>query len=59
MASVENGLYISVSQIKCYLSCPMRYRLQHVEGLKPAFVPLSLAFGTIHPQVSCALLLGG
>lgn len=40
------GLYISVSQLKCYLSCPMKYRLRYVEGVTPAFMPLALAFGT-------------
>jgi hypothetical protein len=41
-----DGLYISVSQIKTFAMCPMKYRLHYVEGVDPAFVPLPLAFGT-------------
>jgi len=42
----------SVSQIQCYLACPLKYRFQYVEQLPKAFRPAGLAFGgTIHAAV--------
>jgi ATP-dependent helicase/DNAse subunit B len=47
------GLYISISQVKSYLRCPRQYRLRYIMGLRPAFVPLALAFGSaIHSALA-------
>jgi hypothetical protein len=29
---MPEGLYISVSQLKCYLRCPRQYELKYVKG---------------------------
>lgn len=41
-----DGLYTSVSQVKCYLRCPRQFELRYIRGEAPAFVPVPLAFGT-------------
>ncbi len=47
------GLYVSISQIKTYLRCPRQFQLRYIKGLKPAFVPLALAFGSaIHEALA-------
>lgn len=49
----RDGLIVSVSQIKTYLRCPRMYALRYVQGEKPAFVPVPLAFGSaIHAALA-------
>jgi putative RecB family exonuclease len=43
---LREGLHVSVSQLKCYLKCPRQYELRYVRGVRPAFVPVPLAFGS-------------
>jgi putative RecB family exonuclease len=38
--------HFSYSQLNTYLTCPLRYRLQYVELIPPAFTPVALAFGS-------------
>ncbi len=52
-----DGLTVSVSQLKEYLTCPRRYELHRVRGVEPAFVPLPLALGTaIHAGLAAHYL---
>src|SRR4051812_16658627 len=42
----------SVSQIQCYLGCPLKYRFQYLDQLPKAFRPAALAFGgAVHSAV--------
>jgi len=42
----------SVSQISCYLGCPLKYSFQYVQQLSKAFRPAALAFGaSIHSAI--------
>jgi len=44
--------HLSYSQISTYLACPLRYKLQYVEQIPPAFKSAALAFGSaIHESV--------
>lgn len=43
---VNDGLHVSVSQIKTWLRCPRQYELKYVRGFKPESVPRALAFGS-------------
>jgi putative RecB family exonuclease len=43
---MPDGLYVSVSQLKCWLRCPRQFELKYVRGVPPAFVPVALAFGS-------------
>ena len=43
---LPEGLYISVSQLKAYLTCPAFYFHKYVWGDPPAFLPVSLVFGS-------------
>jgi putative RecB family exonuclease len=43
---LREQLHVSVSQVKTYLRCPRQYELRYVRGVKPAFVPVALAFGS-------------
>jgi putative RecB family exonuclease len=43
---MPDGLYISVSQLKCWLRCPRQFEVKYVRGVAPAFVPVALAFGS-------------
>lgn len=52
--SLTDGLYISVSQLKCWLKCPRQYALKYVRGIEPAFVPLALAFGSAFHEALAA-----
>jgi len=46
---VRDGLHISYSQLTTYVMCPRKFEFQYVRGLAPAFVSVSLPFGsTIH-----------
>ena len=42
----HDGLYVSISQVKCYLRCPRQFELKYIRGTPPAFVPVPLAFGS-------------
>lgn len=42
----HEGLYTSVSQVKCYLRCPRQFELRYIRGVAPVFVPVALAFGS-------------
>jgi len=45
--------HLSYSQINCYLTCPLRYKLKYVDDIPPAFTASSLAFGSaIHEAVA-------
>src|SRR5438128_2839387 len=44
--------HYSVSQVQCYLGCPLKYRFQYVDRLPKPFQPAALAFGiAIHQAV--------
>ena len=44
--------HFSYSQLNTYLMCPLRYRLQYVELIPPAFTTSALVFGSsIHEAV--------
>ncbi len=50
---MPDGLYTSVSQVKCWLRCPRQFELKYVRGVPPAFVPVNLAFGrAIHEALA-------
>ena len=51
---MPDGLYISVSQIKTYLTCPRKFELKYVRGVPPAFVPVPLAFGSAFHEALAA-----
>lgn len=55
--TVPDGLYISVSQIKCWLKCPRQYVLKYVRGIEPAFVPTAFAFGSAFHAAVAAFYL--
>ncbi len=38
--------HLSVSQLKSFLICPRRYRLQYIDRVEPAFRPVSLVLGS-------------
>jgi putative RecB family exonuclease len=42
----HEGLYTSVSQVKCYLRCPRQFELKYIRGVAPAFLPVPLVFGS-------------
>jgi putative RecB family exonuclease len=45
--------HFSYSQLNTYMTCPLRYRLQYVEMIPPAFTTSALAFGSsIHEAVA-------
>lgn len=45
--------HFSYSRLNTYLMCPLRYRLQYVELVPPAFTTSALVFGTtIHEAVA-------
>ena len=45
--------HFSYSQLNTYLMCPLRYRLQYVELIPPAFNSSALAFGSaVHEAVA-------
>jgi CRISPR/Cas system-associated exonuclease Cas4 (RecB family) len=51
------GLYVSVSQLKCWLRCPRHYVLHYVRGAEPSFVPTALAFGSAFHEAAAAIYL--
>lgn len=38
--------HVSVNQLKTFLACPRKYRLQYIERIEPAFRPVAMAFGS-------------
>jgi putative RecB family exonuclease len=45
--------HISYSQISTYLQCPLKYRFNYIDRLKPEFTSASLAFGqAVHQAVA-------
>jgi len=45
--------HFSYSQLNTYLMCPLRYKLQYVELIQPAFTTAALAFGSaVHEAVA-------
>lgn len=44
--AANEGLLVSVSQIKTYLRCPRAHEYRYVRGALPEFLPVPLAFGT-------------
>jgi putative RecB family exonuclease len=38
--------HISVSQLKCFLGCPKKFRLHYIDRIEPAFRSVALAFGS-------------
>ncbi len=45
--------HFSYSQLSTYLTCPLRYRLQYVELIPPAFTSAALTFGSaLHEAVA-------
>ncbi len=45
--------HFSYSQLNTYLMCPLRYRLQYVELIPPAFNTSALVFGSaVHEAVA-------
>jgi len=45
--------HFSYSQLNTYLTCPLRYRLQYVELIPPAFTSAALTFGSaVHEAVA-------
>lgn len=53
-ATLPEGLYVSVSQIKCWLKCSRQYVLHYVRGVEPAFIPTPLAFGSAFHEALAA-----
>jgi hypothetical protein len=52
---MPEGLYISVSQLKCWRRCPRQYELKYVKGVPPAFVPVPFAFGTAFHETAAIM----
>jgi putative RecB family exonuclease len=53
MKTAQDHDHLSYSQISTYLTCPLRYKLQYVDRIPPAFTAASLAFGSaIHEAVA-------
>lgn len=53
MNSAKNEQHISYSQISTYMMCPLRYRFQYIEELKPEVTPAALPFGrAIHESLA-------
>ena len=46
LSELREQLHVSVSQLKCYLKCPEKYRLQYVVGAEPEFRPANLVIGS-------------
>jgi putative RecB family exonuclease len=44
--ALREAPHLSYTQIDLYLRCPLRYKLQYVDRLEPAFVPAALVFGS-------------
>jgi CRISPR/Cas system-associated exonuclease Cas4 (RecB family) len=48
--------HLSVSSLKEFLACPRKFRLRRIDGVVPAFRPVSLAFGSaFHEGVALGL----
>jgi CRISPR/Cas system-associated exonuclease Cas4 (RecB family) len=42
---MREGLHLSASALKTFLSCPWKFRLRYVDGAKPEFQPSALILG--------------
>ena len=42
---MREGLHLSASALKTFLSCPFKFRLRYVDGAKPEFQPSALILG--------------
>jgi CRISPR/Cas system-associated exonuclease Cas4 (RecB family) len=52
--SLPDGLYISISQLKCWLRCPRQYALKYIRGVEAAFLPTAFAFGSAFHEALAA-----
>jgi putative RecB family exonuclease len=53
MKTATNHDHLSYSQVNTYMTCALRYKLQYVDKIPPAFTAASLAFGSaIHEAVA-------
>ncbi len=49
--------HLSVSQLKCFVQCPRRFKYRYIDRLEPAFRAVALAFGSAwHHTIGYALL---
>jgi CRISPR/Cas system-associated exonuclease Cas4 (RecB family) len=53
----RESLYLSVSRLKSFLSCPHKHKLQYVERVEPTFRPMALAFGSAFHEAAGFFLL--
>jgi CRISPR/Cas system-associated exonuclease Cas4 (RecB family) len=45
LEQMREGLHLSASALKTFLSCPWKFRLRYVDGAKPEFQPSALILG--------------
>lgn len=58
LAELRKKRHLSVSAIKCFLSCPRKYRLAYVERVRPDYYPAALALGSAWHGAIAAWLNG-
>jgi CRISPR/Cas system-associated exonuclease Cas4 (RecB family) len=46
LAQLRAAPHLSVSQLKTFLQCPRKHKLQYIDRVLPQFRPIALAFGT-------------
>ena len=46
LRSLKESLHISPSQVRTYLSCPLKYRFSYVEQRQPERISMALPFGS-------------
>ena len=46
LTQLRAGLHFSASALRTFLTCPMKFRFQYVQGAEPAFRPSSLLLGS-------------
>jgi len=54
LCEMKEKLHVSYSQINCYLTCPLKYRFQYVEGRIPECVGSGLVFGKAIHEAAAA-----
>jgi putative RecB family exonuclease len=54
MRTTQDHDHLSYSQINTYLSCSLKYKLQYVDKVPPAFTSASLAFGSAIHEAAAA-----
>ncbi len=53
LEKLRGGLHISASALKSFLTCPWKFRLQYVEGVRPEFRPSALILGSaVHEAIA-------